>query len=173
MQPPALGASAYRYCPQCGTALGFAEQGGLLRPSCPSAACGFVLWDNPVPVVAALVEYEGCVVLARNAAWPEKHFGLITGFLERNETPASAVAREVVEELGLRVSATELIGLYEFPSKNQLIIAYHVKAAGEIVLNEELAEFRLIEPERLKAWSFGTGFAVRDWLARRSMQVTG
>mgnify|MGYP000028083238 CR=1 FL=1 len=39
---------------------------------------------------------------------------------------------------------------------------------GEITLNEELAEYRLIAPEKLKAWDYGTGLAVRDWLARRS-----
>lgn len=135
-----------------------------MRPTCPDDVCGFVLWDNPVPVVAALVEYEGQVLLARNVAWPEKSFGLITGYLERDETPAQAVAREVAEELGLAAQAVTLIGLYPFAPKNQLLIAYHVAAAGRIVLNEELAEFRLIERERLKAWDFGTGLAVRDWL---------
>jgi len=39
------------------------DEGGLARPACTSADCGFVLWDNPVPVVAALVECEGRVVL--------------------------------------------------------------------------------------------------------------
>ncbi len=140
------------------------EAGGLARSACLAKGCGFVLWDNPVPVVAALVEYEGLVLLARNVAWPEKSFGLITGYLERDETPAQAVAREVAEELGLAAQAVTLIGLYPFAPKNQLLIAYHVAAAGRIVLNEELAEFRLIERERLKAWDFGTGLAVRDWL---------
>ncbi|WP_228276377.1 NUDIX domain-containing protein [Dechloromonas sp. H13] len=160
--------SDYRYCPQCGAGLVRREAGGLMRPTCPDDVCGFVLWDNPVPVVAALVEYGGRMLLARNVAWPEKAFGLVTGFLERDETPDQAVAREVAEELGLAATAVDLIGLYPFPQKNQLLIAYHVVAAGEIALNEELAEIRLIEPERLKAWDYGTGFAVRDWLAARA-----
>ncbi|MDQ5914526.1 MAG: diphosphatase, partial [Pseudomonadota bacterium] len=52
-----------------------------------------------------------------------------------------------------------------FERKNEIIIAYHVQADGEVVLNEELAEFRLIPPEKLRPWDFGTGLAVRDWLA--------
>ncbi len=144
------------------------EAGGLLRPTCPAEGCSFVLWDNPVPVVAALVEYGGQVLLARNVAWPEKSFGLVTGYLERDEAPEQAVAREVAEELGLVATVVALIGLYPFRQKNQLLIAYHVVAEGEVVLNEELAEIRLIEPERLKAWDFGTGFAVRDWLLARA-----
>ena len=158
---------AWRFCPQCGGALEMREAGGLPRPTCPDEACGFVLWDNPVPVVAALVEYEGRVVLARNVAWPENSFGLVTGFLERDEAPEAAVAREVAEELGLAVSAVSLIGLYPFARMNQLLIAYHVVAQGQIVLNEELAEVRLIEPGRLKPWDFGTGLAVADWLKSR------
>mgnify|MGYP003454721834 FL=1 len=159
--------SAYRYCPQCGGELVLREAGGLERPTCLAEGCGLVLWDNPVPVVAALVELEGRIVLARNVAWPENAFGLVTGFLERDETPAQAVAREVAEELGLTATAVSLIGLYPFTQKNQLLIAYHVVAEGRIVLNEELAEVRLIEPGRLKAWDFGTGFAVADWLLAR------
>ncbi|MDP3539262.1 MAG: NUDIX domain-containing protein [Azonexus sp.] len=146
------------------------HEGGLERLACIAGTCSFVLWDNPVPVVAALVEWAGKVVLARNVAWPEKQFGLITGYLERNEAPEAAVAREVMEELGLAAHAISLIGLYPFESKNQLLIAYHVVAQGRIVLNEELVEFRLIEPERLKAWDFGTGLAVSDWLNARSGQ---
>ena len=148
------------------------DEGGLARPACAAADCDFVLWENPVPVVAALVEYAGQIVLARNAAWPEKQFGLITGYLERDETPDTAVAREVAEELGLSAQSVSLIGLYNFAPKNQLIIAYHVLASGQIVLNEELAEFKLIEPSKLKAWEFGTGPAFRDWLASRSAQQT-
>lgn len=139
-----------------------------MRAACPDAACGFVHWDNPVPVVAALVEVDGRVVLARNVAWPEKVFGLVTGYLERDEAPAAAVCREVAEELGVTATRADLIGLYPFPAKNQLLIAYHVVADGQIRLNEELAEYRLIDPGRLKPWDYGTGFAVRDWLLARA-----
>ena len=160
----------YRFCPQCGSALSERPEGGLERLACGAENCDFVLWGNPVPVVAALVEYGGQVVLARNAAWPEKQFGLLTGYLERDESAAAAVVREVAEELGLVAQTVNLIGLYAFAAKNQLIIAYHVVASGEIVLNDELAEFKLIEITKLKPWDFGTGPAVRDWLAERSAQ---
>ena len=156
-----------RFCPRCASLL--AERGieGRTRLACPDAACGYVFWDNPLPVLAALVERDGLVVLARNQAWPEKMFGLITGFMERDETPEEGVAREVKEELGLATTSASLIGIYPFQRKNELILAYHVVAEGEIALNEELAEFRLIPPEKLRPWDFGTGLAIRDWLARR------
>lgn len=158
--------SRWQFCPLCGAALVGSELAGRQRLRC-GAACGFVHWDNPAPVLAALVEYDGRIVLARNYAWAAGAFGLVTGFLERDEEPAAGVAREVREELGLDAVAVTLIGVYPFARKHEVIIAYHVLACGEIRLNEELAEFRLIAPEKLKAWDFGTGLAVADWLARR------
>ncbi len=155
------------FCPICAAPLMTKDLGGLPRRACPSPDCEFVHWDNPLPVVAALVEYDGKIVLARNHAWPEKKFGLITGFLERDETPEAAVAREVKEELDLTAGRVSLIGVYAFQRNNEVIIAYHVPASGSIVLNEELAEFRLVSPEKLQPWDFGTGLAVRDWLKRK------
>lgn len=153
-----------RFCRQCGAGLVCAELAGRMRQVC-AAGCGHVEWDNPLPVVAALVEHEGAVVLARNVAWPEGAFGLITGFLERDEAPEDAVRREVREELDLVAEAVRLIGVYPFRRKNEVLIVYHVRARGTIRLNEELAEIRHIAPQRLKAWDYGTGLAVRDWLA--------
>ena len=51
---------------------------------------------------------------------------------------------------------------------NQLILAFHVRAEGRIVLGEELVEFKAVAPERLRPWKFGTGYAVMDWLEKRN-----
>jgi NAD+ diphosphatase len=158
--------SAFRFCPRCAQPLELRERDGAERLVC-APDCGFVHWDNPLPVVAAIVEHEGGVILARNKTWPEKMFGLITGFLEKGETPERGVAREVKEELGLDASATHLVGLYPFDRTNELIIAYHVPATGTVVLNEELIDYRRIAPERVKPWNFGTGLALADWLTGR------
>ncbi len=157
----------YRYCPVCAAALVEREIGGAMRRACP--ACQFVHWNNPVPVVAALVERDGFVVLVRNRGWPPKIFGLVTGFLERAETPEQAVRREVKEELDLDATSATLIGVYPFARKNEVILAYHVVASGEITLNEELAEYRLIAPRKLRPWDSGTGLAIRDWMSARGL----
>lgn len=156
----------YRFCPRCAAPLAAGAHGGSERMACPG--CGFVHWDNPVPVVAAIVEHEGVVILARNRNWPPKMFGLVTGFLEKDETPEAGVAREVKEELGLDALGTAFIGLYPFARANELIIAFHVPAEGTVVLNEELADIRRVPPERLQPWDFGTGLAVADWLRTRT-----
>ncbi len=161
------------YCPQCGDKLIPAEVDGGDRLKCESASCDFVFWNNPTPVIAAIVERDGSVVLARNKTWPEKMYGLITGFLEKDETPEKAILREVKEELGLEGTIAGFVGYYSFFEMNQLILAFHVKTQGDITLGEELADVKLVNPEKLRPWPFGTGFAVKDWLAARSAHKTG
>ena len=158
----------YRYCPVCGTGLETRPVDGIDRKACPSEKCGWVLWDNPVPVVAALVEIDGMILLARNRLWPENIFALITGFIEKNETPEAAAAREIKEELDLDTESLDFIGLYAFMESNQLIAAYHAVCRGEVRTGDEIAAVKKIHPDRLRGWDFGTGPAVRDWLSRRN-----
>ncbi len=157
-----------KYCPLCGKDLLSREIDGTVRPCCSSDECSYVFWDNPTPVVAAIVELDGSVVLVRNRLWPEGMFGLVTGFLERGETPDSAVIREVREELGLGGVIAGFVGHYSFFEMNQLILAFHVRATGSVALGEELSEVRYVSPDRLRPWPFGTGHAVKDWLERRT-----
>jgi ADP-ribose pyrophosphatase YjhB (NUDIX family) len=131
-----------------------------------------VFWDNPTPVVAAIVEFDGEVVLVRNKEWPEKMFGLVTGFLEKGESPEEGILREVKEELGLEGRIEDFVGYYSFFQMNQLILAFHVKAQGKIVLGEELAEIKSVMPNKLRPWRFGTGYAVQDWLDKKKTTGT-
>lgn len=156
-----------KFCPKCGKALGTREDGGRPRAACADPACGFVHYDNPVPVVAAIVEHEGAVILVRSVGWPEKMFGLVTGFLEKGESPEAGILRELREELGLAGEIVRLVGVYPFELMNQLIVAYHVRASGTVTVGSELAGFKRINPEKLRAWEMGTGLAVKDWLESR------
>ena len=93
MSAPSLG--GYKYCPQCATPLAWVsrpEDGGdKERLRC--TACEWTHWNNPTPVLAAVVQYQDRILLARNAAWTGKFFALITGFMEAGETPAEGIAR--------------------------------------------------------------------------------
>jgi NADH pyrophosphatase NudC (nudix superfamily) len=128
------------------------------------AACGYTHWNNPTPVLAAVVEVEGKILLAQNAAWPGKMFALITGFMEAGETPQEGIAREIKEETNLETTALDLIGVYDFQRMNQIIIAYHAVCHGEVKLSPELVDYRLYAFDQLKCWPAGTGYALADWL---------
>ena len=155
------------FCLQCGKPLEKTRIDGKERPACTSKNCSYVYWDNPVPVVGAIVEWKGQVILIRNKGWPEELFGIVTGLLEKGESPEAGVLREVKEELGLDGNIEELVGLYSFFEMNQLILVYHITADGDIVTGEELAAWKGIEPDRLRPKPSGTGYALIDWLKTR------
>ncbi len=156
----------FKFCPQCATELSIvtAMEDGGAKQRLRCTACNWTHWNNPTPVLAAVVQYRGQLLLARNAAWPGKMFALITGFMEAGETPQDGITREVKEETNLNCSAVNLIGVYEFLRMNQVIIAYHVVADGEVALSPELAEYKLYDYDKVKCWPAGTGYALADWL---------
>jgi NADH pyrophosphatase NudC (nudix superfamily) len=167
--------ASYNFCPNCATPLlllSKREDGGeKTRLRCP--ACDWTHWNNPTPVLAAIVECsdkDGLVLLARNAAWPGRMFALITGFMEAGETPEEGIAREIKEETDLEVESLKLVGVYDFQRMNQIIVAFHAVAHGEVTLSPELAEYRLYRPEDIKCWRAGTGYAVADWLTARGIE---
>jgi NAD+ diphosphatase len=166
--PPAMPYEPPKHCAHCGSALAPVENQPGQR-LCPAEACGRITYLSPIPVVAAIVQRGDDVILVRSHGWPETWYGLVTGFLEPNEEPDAAARRELVEELGLEPGETTLIGAYGFAQMNQVIIAYHIKAQGEIRLDEtELAGFKSVPLAKLQPWPFGTGAAVRDFLAMRA-----
>ncbi|MDP2819334.1 MAG: NUDIX domain-containing protein [Polaromonas sp.] len=156
----------FKFCPNCASPLALVSQmedgGEKVRLRCP--ACDYTHWNNPVPVLAAVIEYQGKILLARNAAWTAKMYALITGFMEAGETPEGGITREIREETHLDVTDLQLIGVYDFQRMNQIIIAYSVVGHGEVKLSPELVDYKLYAHEDVKCWPAGTGYAMADFL---------
>jgi len=159
----------FRFCPHCAAPLQWLsrlEDGGEKERLC-CVACDYTHWNNPTPVLAAVIEYQGQILLARNAAWEGKMYALITGFMEAGETPQDGIKREIREETSLDASELNLIGVYDFQRMNQVIIAYHAVCSGEVKLSPELVDYRLYTPQAVKCWPAATGYALADWLSSR------
>ena len=156
-----------KYCPECKAELVVQLRDAVQRQACSNPLCHFVVWDNPVPVVAGLIMYQDKVLLARNSAWSKGVFSMITGYLDRNEAPEHAIVRETKEELGLDVYELRFLGHYPFVTKNQLIIAFCLLTEGEIKLNDEIAEIKLFDKHEVIEKDFGhllvTEQIVRDF----------
>ena len=75
-----------------------------------------------------------------------------------------AAVREIAEETGLSVTSLKLLAVHDFQRQNQVIVTYLAQAQGEIRLSPELAEYKLLPPEKVKCWPAGTGLAMADWL---------
>jgi NAD+ diphosphatase len=161
----------FKFCPNCASPLAFVAQmedgGEKQRLRCSD--CGFTHWNNPTPVLAAVIQYQDKVLLARNAAWTHKMYALITGFMEAGETPQDGIAREIKEETNLDARGLNLIGVYDFQRMNQVIIAYHAACEGEVRLSPELVDYKLYDYDAVKCWPAGTGYALADWLRSRGV----
>lgn len=157
-----------KYCPKCGENLVLATFEGKEYQCCPNTKCQYVFWNNPLPVVAGVIETEQGIVLAHNKKWPKTIYSVITGFLESSESPVAAIQRETREELGLIPEEPRIIGAYNFEKKNQVIIAYHLTASGEIQLNHELDDFKILTRKQLSTYNFMplyiTQQIINDWI---------
>ena len=164
--------AAYRFCPSCAAPLSLvmAQEDGGPKERLRCTACDFTHWNNPTPVLAAIVQVGGKVLLARNAAWQHRMFALITGFMEAGETPEEGIRREIAEETGLTTTALKLVGVHDFQRMNQVLITYHAIAEGTVVLSPELVEYKLLEPHQVRCWPAGTGLALADWLRGQGVE---
>ena len=162
----------HSFCPICATPLTKQSINGENRKACTKESCDYIEWNNPTPVVAAIVQAGDSIILVRAIGWPKDWFGLVTGFHESGETAEDGVVREVKEELGLDCQVESLVGVYSFFQMNQVIIAYHVLLeAGDIMLDAtELVDYKKIPIEELQPWPSGTGKAVQDWLQTKGIE---
>ncbi len=158
-----------KYCPLCTTKLEVKPFDGRPRLCCPDNRCGFVFWDNPVPVVAGIIETGQGIVLAHNRAWPPGLYSVITGYLESGESPEEAIIRETREELDLMSDSASLVGAYPVMANNQVIIAYHLVAKGQVRLNHELDGYQYVSKKDLGQYPFTdlalTRQIILDWLS--------
>jgi 8-oxo-dGTP diphosphatase len=134
--------SEYRFCPRCAGRLEprLLKEGEPERLVCGS--CSFVFYLGPKLVAGAIVELDGGIVLIQRSIEPG--YGRWTfpgGFVERGEVAEEAAARETLEETGLRIEATGIVGLYTYEGQIPAIAVFAARAtAGDPTpLDETLA----------------------------------
>lgn len=135
----------YKYCSICGCKLKQDKRGHLACTRCP-----FVNYQNPRSTVTALVRRRGKLLLTKRARPPyQGWWDLPGGFMNKNETPASAVVRELREETGLKISLKKIFGIYPgtYPSKFDpfyvLSIVYlAASGSGKLLARDDVVESR-------------------------------
>jgi NAD+ diphosphatase len=93
-------------------------------------------------------------LLARNAAWPGKRVSILAGFVEPGESAEQAVAREVDEEVRIKVTDVRYVGSQPWPMPRSLMLGFRAEApAGQdiVVDAEEIAEAYWFSREELVA----------------------
>jgi NAD+ diphosphatase len=116
---------------------------------------GAELFPRTDPAVIMLVHDGGdrCV-LGRQAVWPPGRFSILAGFVEPGESAEGAVAREVAEEVGLRVTDIRYVGSQPWPFPQSLMLGYTARAEGDLTLRldpTEIEEARWFTRDELRS----------------------
>lgn len=132
--------------------------------ACPNDS--FVLWHDPKVSTAVVVETDGGIVLGRRAIEPGYGLWCLPGgFVNDDEHPSDAAARECLEEINAAVVVMGLIGVYHVPkgdAPSMVAIAYRgrLAAGAKPSAGSEMLEVRVFHPDGLPPLAFPSHQAV-------------
>jgi NAD+ diphosphatase len=176
-------------CPRCGAPT-VETQAGWTRTCTEDASEHFPRTD---PAVIMLV-HDGAdrALLGRGPQWGEGRFSTLAGFVEPGESLEAAVAREVVEEVGVAVTDVRYVASQPWPFPASLMIGFTARLDGDPAITLDPVEmadaawFTRDEIARAAAWTDGgttpepgerlrgvsprlsiSRYLIDEWLARR------
>lgn len=95
-------------------------------------------------IIVAVTDAADRILLASNAAWNEKVFSLIAGFVDPGESLEQAVIREVYEESRIKVSNPKYLGSQPWPFPASLMLGFSAFAHETENLQPDGVEIRAL-----------------------------
>jgi NAD+ diphosphatase len=116
----------------CGTCGGRNEirEGGHCRV-CVNPQCEVVHFPRTDPAIIVLIKSGEKCLLGRQHIWPERMYSVVAGFVEPGESAEGAVAREVFEEVGLRVRNIRYHSSQPWPFPCSLMLGFTAEAEDD------------------------------------------
>lgn len=127
----------HQFCPRCGAATR-PSHSGWVRQCVADASLHFPRTDPAV--IMAVVDSQDRLLLAQGSAFRERGMSVLAGFVEPGETFAAAVAREVAEEVGVKVTDVAYVADQPWPFPASLMIGCTARALGETTLRPQADE---------------------------------
>ncbi len=170
-------AANLKFCSRCGAPLTYGPLPTEDRDRLACDACGFIAYVNPRMVVSTLpVMPSGDLVLIKRGiepaygAWAQPG-----GFLEIDETAQEGAVRETLEETGLQVELSGIVGVYSRPQAAVVVVCWEASVvSGEARRSAETLEVRSFAPPAIP-WPHlafqTTAWALRDWLRPRHPEL--
>jgi NAD+ diphosphatase len=139
----------HRFCSNCGAPSESREAGHMRL--CPR--CGAQHHPRTDPVVIMLVHDGDRAILGRQAHWPPGRYSALAGFVEPGESLEEAVAREVREETGARVTDVAYSSSQPWPFPTSLMLGFLARwTEGEPAVGDgELEDVRWFTREEIAA----------------------
>lgn len=145
----------HRFCANCGSPTQLFRAGWGRQ----CHTCRAEHFPRTDPVVIMIAEHEGRALVGRQPSWPAGRYSALAGFLEPGESIEEAVAREIFEEAGVRVSGVRYIASQPWPFPSQLMIACVGMAEDDAITldTHELEDAMWVTRDEVRAALAGSG----------------
>lgn len=143
-----------RFCGRCAQPMKHSEKE---RALC-CKACGQTVYPRISPAIIVGITNGDQLLLTKYAGRQSKRYGLVAGFCEIGESAEETVAREIMEEVGLRVKNIRYYKSQPWGFSGDLLLGYFVEVEGseDIIMDKnELSEARWVKREALPEESDG------------------
>lgn len=138
----------HRHCSDCGGELAFVRAGWLGR----CASCGTEHYPRTDQAIIAAVTDGKRLLLGRQKPWPPRRWSVLAGFVEPGESLEQTVAREVLEESGVRVRDARYLASQPWPFPGALMLGFIARAEpDEPQAGDELEDVRWFEADEVRA----------------------
>jgi NAD+ diphosphatase len=128
--------SRHGFCGVCGAPTKPEEAGHVRR--CTNAQCDAQHFPRTDPAVIMLVHDGDRCLLGRQKVWPPGMHSTLAGFVEPGESLEDAVAREVLEETGIRCTDVTYHSSQPWPFPASLMLGFHARALNDDIRVDEL-----------------------------------
>lgn len=137
-----------RFCGGCGGALRYLRAGWQAQ----CQGCAAMHYPRTDPAVIVAVSDGQRLLLGRQANWPAHRYSVLAGFVEPGETLEQTVAREVLEESGVRVLRSRYLASQPWPFPGSLMLGFTALAHADAPrAQEELEDVRWFERAQVLA----------------------
>lgn len=137
------------FCAKCGSPTEPFRAGWARK--CPN--CGTEHFPRVDPVVIMIAEHDGRALLGRGKGWPPGRYSALAGFVEPAESIEEAVAREILEESGVRVGKVRYVASQPWPFPSSLMMACVAEAEDDAITLDvnELEDAMWVPREMVRA----------------------
>lgn len=117
-----------KFCERCGASLEIACAGWEKR----CTACAHITYPRTDPaIIVAITDDAERLLLIHGATWQPGRYSVVAGFVEAGESLEAAVAREALEETGIKISQASYCASQPWPFPRSLMFAFTARAGGQ------------------------------------------